>query len=112
MAKSELFGYKLNETSGVLLFLFGILTILGGTGFLFMTLQTWSLTDAVPPAGLIISMAIIGFGFFILIAAIAVKSKKTSRRNSPKSEKKSYLTADGKPSNLSHKEIDKRRKQV
>lgn len=112
MAKASLFGYELNQTSGVLLFIFGILTIITGTSLLYTSFVTWSITETIPPAGIIISFAIIGFGFFILVAAIAARSKGSQKNKQPKKEKKNYLTVDGKKSPLSKKEIDRRRKLV
>lgn len=69
----KLFGFTLNQTSGVLIFMTGLLFLATGAVMMYTAFSTWSLTGAIPPASMIIAMTVTLFGAILVGAAVKAR---------------------------------------
>lgn len=70
----KLFGFKLNETSAVLIFIFAILLLIAGGMAFYSTLSNYNQTGTIAPAYFIASL-------FVVFGALYMILKSTQQRN-------------------------------
>jgi Kef-type K+ transport system membrane component KefB len=71
----KLFGFDLNDTSGVLLFIFAIFLLLGGGYMLYIAIHIYNQTSQVPAVYTLVGIILTLFALYILMKTLQQRNK-------------------------------------